>query len=1248
MAKKKEWRSFEEAREFARGLGLKGQREWRDYCKSGNRPEDIPMNPDRAYSSEFQGYGDWLGTGRRRGQWRPFDEARDFARRLGLKSESEWRDYCKSDEKPNDIPSAPNQVYNSEFKGMGDWLGTGYVAARDRQWRPFSEARDFIRNLGLKNEREWRDYCKSDEKPDNIPSRPERAYGTEYQGMGDWLGTGFVHANQRRYRSFEEAREFVQRLGFKNAREWRVYSRSGQRPDDIPSEPNQVYDSKFKGYGDWLGTGFVDTRERRYRSFTEAREFVQKLGLKNAREWEAYSKTDEKPNDIPQDPRQVYGSDFEGYGDWLGTGFVHRKNRKYRLFAKVREFVRRLNLKNESEWLDYCRAEKKPTDIPQDPRKIYRSEFKSMGDWLGAINKWNKNALLAFLSDLRPRLPYLEESELYTILQQGGALPALDTALGKGSPMQVLKDLKYNAGRRLEQAIRGISEGEIAAYVDDGIVDEGVAERGNPATLFHRDIFESEAGESANLGVHPVVDETPLTVTEKGLPRLATKEGLRLIDSLAGLPYGLDDDAAEYLVANRVSALWERYISEGRGIVDELLVGDGGRWFTEIKTRFLSEVEGVENLVVPKGWSFAVNGRRTLPNAMQQRTAWAVREKRRVGNWSGVGAGKTLSAVLASRVIGAYSTLIVTNNATVEGWRRQIKQAYPDSVVHTHVDDSLTLDRDHHNYIVLNYEKFQTSGRDHLVHLLLGLRIDFIVFDEVQFVKQRDKDASNRRKALEALVCGVTENNPDLRVMGMSATPVINNLLEAKKLLEIVTGVQFPELDTQATVNNALAMHRALMLHGFRYRPRYEQEMRTEVVTTSRNDLLEPLRNIRGNVLSVEQLLLPAKLEAARGHFRKGTIVYTHYVDDMVAPTRRYLEDMGLRVGLFIGSDKSGLEPFLKSEVDILIGTKPVGTGLDGLQSVCNQLIMMCLPWTSAEYEQIIGRIRRQGSAFGEVEVIVPQVTLDYEGDTWSWDQGRMACIQYKRTLSDCAVDGYIPETVRINQNELLKQSREALDRWIERIGERGVLAIERERLTVPLPPDIRHAAQVRHGDFTILNNRWSTSRSSTTYARLQEDPSEWHLYHTLYREAREGWPEQPFEWIAERIRVRSDWVVGDFGCGECLLSQALPNNRVIGLDHIGWDENVTSCDMSATPLKDASLDVAVFSLSLMGVNWTDYLKEAHRTLKPYGHLFIAEPKKKWQDRIEELKDTIEAAGFRTVGDVEQRYGFLYLTAVKA
>jgi hypothetical protein len=44
------------------------------------------------------------------------------------------------------------------------------------KYLPFIEAREFIRKLGLKNKKEWDDYCISGLKPDNIPSNPEIIY----------------------------------------------------------------------------------------------------------------------------------------------------------------------------------------------------------------------------------------------------------------------------------------------------------------------------------------------------------------------------------------------------------------------------------------------------------------------------------------------------------------------------------------------------------------------------------------------------------------------------------------------------------------------------------------------------------------------------------------------------------------------------------------------------------------------------------------------------------------------------------------------------------------------------------------------------------------------------------------------------------------------------------------------------------------------------------------------------------------
>ena len=718
-----------------------------------------------------------------------------------------------------------------------------------------------------------------------------------------------------------------------------------------------------------------------------------------------------------------------------------------------------------------------------------------------------------------------------------------------------------------------------------------------------------------------------------------------MVDDLAGMHYGLDDETAQYLVDNRVAALWEAYTDAGEAALESLR-GGGGNYFQLIRERFTSELGGAKNLPIPQGWAFRPPGREdeapTPPNLMQRRTAHVLSMRKRLGNWSGVGSGKTLSGILASRVTDRKHTLVICNKATVPGWCREIKNAFPDSVVRTAVRAPSVAS---HLYTVLNYDKFQQPNRRALVEDLIELDVDFVILDEVQFVKQRDKNVSARRQAIHALLSELEERNPDLHVLGMSATPVINTLVEARKLVEIVTGRTFADLGTQATVNNALAIHRTLKIHGLRYRPHYEIETKTAAPAVIRNDLVDSLRAGEG-VLHLEQTLLPPKLGLVRRDIREGTLIYTHYVDGMVYPIREFVERMGYRAGLYTGDDKTGLEDFLSGRVDVLIGSKPVGTGLDGLQTRCNQIVILSLPWTSAEYEQIVGRVRRQGSAFGSVRVVVPQVNLDHGGDVWSWDGRRMDTIRFKRTLSDCALDGNIPEVARISPRELEERGRVALEAWIERVrGGEAAVGIERPKLRIPLPPALKERLKVQGGDFATLNNRWGTSNSGTVHSRLQEDPAEWYLYHTLYREARESWSEVPALRIAEELRGRPDLRVGDFGAGECLLRDALPHHDVVSLDHVAVDNGVIACDMKSTPLEDGELGAAIFSLSLMGRNWRDYLGEAHRTLQPFGLLFIAETARRWEGSSE-LEDAIRAWAFELLPS-SRRGDFLYLRGVK-
>jgi superfamily II DNA or RNA helicase len=386
--KKQRQRSLEDASVFVRKLDLKSAREWRDYCASGEKPDDIPAYPDEAYSEKgWVTWGDFLGTGSVAPyliEYRPFDNARAFVRALGLKSQEQWKEYCQSGNKPDDIPATPSSTYKTDgWKGVGDWLGT---ERQYKSFRNFVDARAYVHTLKLADTDEWKKYCRSDDRPKDIPKAPWLAYKDQgWISMGDWLGTGSIASFHRKYRTYEETMDYAQKLRIKSSTEWRDYWRTHKRPEDIPANPDRAYKEVWNSWGHFLGTDVVASQLRRYLPFEEARAYIHKLGLKNQGQWKEYCRSGKRPSYIPGNPWQVYQDQgWTGYGDWLGTGRIANKNKQFWSFKKARAYVRKLELQNLAAWTEYCASGKKPSEIPTNPAKTYKGKgWMGLRDWLG-------------------------------------------------------------------------------------------------------------------------------------------------------------------------------------------------------------------------------------------------------------------------------------------------------------------------------------------------------------------------------------------------------------------------------------------------------------------------------------------------------------------------------------------------------------------------------------------------------------------------------------------------------------------------------------------------------------------------------------------------------------------------------------------------------------------------------------------------------------------------------------------------
>eukprot|EP00548_Thalassiothrix_antarctica_P014218 CAMPEP_0194175516 /NCGR_PEP_ID=MMETSP0154-20130528/9528_1 /TAXON_ID=1049557 /ORGANISM="Thalassiothrix antarctica, Strain L6-D1" /LENGTH=356 /DNA_ID=CAMNT_0038889329 /DNA_START=103 /DNA_END=1169 /DNA_ORIENTATION=- len=155
---------------------------------------------------------------------------------------------------------------------------------------------------------------------------------------------------------------------------------------------------------------------------------------------------------------------------------------------------------------------------------------------------------------------------------------------------------------------------------------------------------------------------------------------------------------------------------------------------------------------------------------------------------------------------------------------------------------------------------------------------------------------------------------------------------------------------------------------------------------------------------------------------------------------------------------------------------------------------------------------------------------------------------------------------------------------------------------------------------FRELNEDLYTTTSKSAYQKYSKQPELYEQYHEGFRCQVKEWPMNPVDiiadWLLHNKRSKKDnkndtVIVADFGCGDATLAKKLTNTNdflVHSFDLVASCDIVTACDMANVPLPNDSVDVAVFCLSLMGTNLADFIREAHRVLKPAtGILKIAE-----------------------------------------
>jgi len=974
---------------------------------------------------------------------------------------------------------------------------------------------------------------------------------------------------------------------------------------------------------------------------------VQKFGLNSQSDWFVFLNSNNKPDNIPNDPYTYYkNKGWVSWGDFLGSGIVATYKKKFITYNEAKSFVKKMNLKSKTEWEEYCKYGNKPENISVDPSQTYKNEWNGWADFLGYLgngNSWNKKALISYLEQIKDYLHVCNIPQLMTIIESNGLFNYLTK-----EKIKKIQDTKPNSPERktiIDELTKEITsqQSEELEIVNDTI----------------KDITDTE--------VSDIINGTPEATDDCSDNTEVREKELRSLDNTI-ITASLDDERVKFLMSDFINNLWYDVLNHKLDVSRIKSLEFETDLPEIIKEQFIVEYDTVNNLPLPKGWTYQYE-----PLLMQKLITHRLAEHRRYGNWSGVGAGKTIGAILAGRHVGAKNTLIITFNSTIgeedkRGWSKEIRDSFKDSKIYTKINKHVTFDNNHNNYLILNYETFQQKGSaNYVIDLLERNKFDYIILDEVQSVKQTGNDESKRREVIFGLIGKVRELNPDYYLLAMSATPVINNLTEAKSLVELIEFSQLDDVNTRPNVPNCIELFRRLTNCGIRHKNIEDNiliDNQYTLVDIDADMLLDEAELVRSDdFLSKDKLVLDAKLEAIRPYINSSegkTVIYTYYVDGIEDYVYNYLTNLGYKVGVYTGSSsklsrESTLSEFIYGKYDVLLGSKPISTGVDGLQFISDRIIILSLPWTNAELVQLVGRVNRKGSKFKQkgVDVIIPLVSITGGNRSFKWDLHKYNTVTYKATIANAAVDGIIPDKLMPSKEKFINDANDNLPEWIERLKNGDVLTVNRKELEVRLYPDIDDEEIRRNminSELSEFNRMGKTTKSSTMNKKFNDDPESWHRYHKLRRESMKDWGEIPYKVIANNILYESDEVI-DFGCGDNQFKLEIPNNKVTSVDHVACDDLVIACDMCdlSNYVANESHDVAVFSLSLWGTNYKDYLNEAYRILRRKGFIYIAEPSKHYETIEEQnnLKELLIEAGFKVVGNIDVREKFIYITGIK-
>ena len=388
--------------------------------------------------------------------------------------------------------------------------------------------------------------------------------------------------------------------------------------------------------------------------------------------------------------------------------------------------------------------------------------------------------------------------------------------------------------------------------------------------------------------------------------------------------------------------------------------------------------------------------------------AYAV-QKKNIINGDDVGLGKTFEAIMYTEFAMAFPCLVVTPASVkynwAEKWEEIVGADRSISVITSKVENNdWTAD-----VVIVNYDiigKKQGTGATVNFPELVDSEWKMIIFDEAHFLKSTK---SQRSKAAAKIVQG------SARIQLLTGTATMNKPVELWNLLKLINREKEVANDWMQFVmkycggykgkfgwvtdgaTNTLELNKLIRetcyirrekIDVLKELPKVAKQVLKAPITNRKaytkalDNIIEYIREVAGDekaekameaehlvaMGTLRKLAIEGKLKAIEQYLKdwkevntEKLVIFGVHKEGLEYLSKKFKSTL-IAGGVSVENKHKLIKEFCKNDEVFLFGNiESMGTGVDGLQYICSNMLIIELPWRPSDIEQVVGRLYRSG-----------------------------------------------------------------------------------------------------------------------------------------------------------------------------------------------------------------------------------------------------------------------------------------------